>query len=73
VLNEVRRPIWLSGQRLAVSASIGIVSFPEHASTAAELMQRADVAMYVAKRSRTGRAVHVYERSDSPHSPMLSS
>ena len=71
VLNEVRRPIWLSGQRLAVSASIGIVSFPEHASTAADLVQRADVAMYVAKRSRTGPAVHVYQRDDYLHSPML--
>ena len=73
VLDEVRRPLWLSGQRLAVSASIGIVSFPEHGLTAADLMQRADVAMYVAKRSPNGRAVHVYQRNDSPHSPMLSS
>jgi diguanylate cyclase (GGDEF)-like protein len=73
VLIEVRRPIWLSGQRLAISASIGVVSFPEHGSTAADLMQRADVAMYVAKRRRSGPAVHVYERDDSLRNPMLSS
>ena len=40
-----------------VSASIGIALFPEHGKTTAELLRRADVAMYVAKRSGSGHAV----------------
>jgi diguanylate cyclase (GGDEF)-like protein/PAS domain S-box-containing protein len=40
-----------------VSASVGIAMFPEHGTTTAELLQRADAAMYVAKKSGTGYAV----------------
>jgi diguanylate cyclase (GGDEF)-like protein/PAS domain S-box-containing protein len=40
-----------------VSASVGIAMFPEHGNTTAELLQRADAAMYVAKKSGTGYAV----------------
>jgi diguanylate cyclase (GGDEF)-like protein/PAS domain S-box-containing protein len=40
-----------------VAASVGIAMFPEHGKTTAELLQRADAAMYVAKRSGTGYAV----------------
>jgi diguanylate cyclase (GGDEF)-like protein/PAS domain S-box-containing protein len=47
----------LDGQVVEVSASIGIALFPEHGNTPAELLRRADVAMYHAKRSRSGHAV----------------
>jgi diguanylate cyclase (GGDEF)-like protein/PAS domain S-box-containing protein len=40
-----------------VSASVGIAMFPEHGNTTAELLQRADAAMYVAKKSGSGYAV----------------
>jgi diguanylate cyclase (GGDEF)-like protein/PAS domain S-box-containing protein len=40
-----------------VSASVGIAMFPEHGKTTAELLQRADAAMYVAKKAGTGYAV----------------
>ena len=40
-----------------MSASIGIALFPEHGRTTAELLRRADVAMYDAKRSGSGHAV----------------
>jgi diguanylate cyclase (GGDEF)-like protein len=40
-----------------VSASVGIAMFPEHGKTTAELLQRADAAMYVAKKSGSGYAV----------------
>ena len=47
----------LDGQGVHVSASIGIAMFPEHGDTPAELLRRADVAMYHAKRSGSGHAV----------------
>jgi diguanylate cyclase (GGDEF)-like protein/PAS domain S-box-containing protein len=47
----------LNGEVVHVSASIGIALYPEHGKTAAELLRRADIAMYVAKRSGTGHAV----------------
>jgi len=40
-----------------VAASIGIAMYPEHGKTTPELLRRADVAMYVAKRSGSGHAV----------------
>ena len=47
----------LGNEFIQVSASIGIALFPEHGNTTAELLRRADSAMYVAKRSGEGHAV----------------
>jgi diguanylate cyclase (GGDEF)-like protein/PAS domain S-box-containing protein len=47
----------LEQEVVQVSASIGIALFPEHGTTTAELLRRADMAMYVAKRSGSGHAV----------------
>jgi diguanylate cyclase (GGDEF)-like protein/PAS domain S-box-containing protein len=45
------------GEMVYVSASVGIAMFPEHGRTAEELLRRADVAMYIAKRTGSGHAV----------------
>jgi diguanylate cyclase (GGDEF)-like protein len=50
----LRRPFSLDGMRIVVDASIGIACFPEHAGDAGSLLRHADVAMYQAKRMRTG-------------------
>jgi diguanylate cyclase (GGDEF)-like protein/PAS domain S-box-containing protein len=47
----------LDAQTVHVSASIGIAMFPAHGGTPAELLRRADVAMYQAKRSGSGHAI----------------
>jgi diguanylate cyclase (GGDEF)-like protein/PAS domain S-box-containing protein len=47
----------LNGTVVHVSPSIGIALFPDHGTTSAELLHRADLAMYVAKRSGNGYAV----------------
>lgn len=44
------------GQACRVSASIGMALFPEHARDELSLMKRADMAMYLAKRSGKNRA-----------------
>ena len=45
------------GEMVYVSASVGIAMFPEHGRTSEELLRRADVAMYIAKRTGSGHAV----------------
>jgi diguanylate cyclase len=55
------RPYALAGISLHVGASIGIAVFPEHAQDAGTLLRHSDVAMYEAKRGRTGHAVYASE------------
>jgi len=43
---------------LFIKASIGLAEYPAHGKDAATLIQHADVAMYVAKRSQLGFAVY---------------
>jgi diguanylate cyclase (GGDEF)-like protein/PAS domain S-box-containing protein len=52
------RPFQLSGMSFEIGASIGIALFPEHAETAGQLMQCADVAMYMAKNGPSEIAVY---------------
>lgn len=49
VLASLQQPFDLSGQRLSVSASIGVVERTAHGSTATCLMQAADTTLYWAK------------------------
>lgn len=51
-------PFNIEGITLAIAASWGIVVFPEHSLNRDDLMRRADVAMYEAKRSGSGYAVY---------------
>ncbi|TQN44149.1 diguanylate cyclase (GGDEF)-like protein [Blastococcus colisei] len=51
-------PFTVEGVDLSVDASIGVALAPEHGRTLPELLQRADVAMYQAQRSRRGTAVY---------------
>jgi len=56
------RPLTLAGGlTLQASPSIGLASFPTQADSVATLLQRADVAMYLAKRSSCGSAVYAPE------------
>jgi diguanylate cyclase (GGDEF)-like protein len=45
-----------------IDASVGIALFPDHAPDPIGLLQRADVAMYEAKRMRTGHEVYLPAR-----------
>ncbi|MER5306252.1 EAL domain-containing protein [Streptomyces sp. NPDC002773] len=49
VLDALQHPFDLAGQRLAVSASIGVVERSGHGTTATALMQAADTTLYWAK------------------------
>jgi diguanylate cyclase (GGDEF)-like protein len=50
----VAEPIRLEGMAFVIEVSIGIAMFPEDATAVELLIQRADVAMYLAKQRRSG-------------------
>jgi diguanylate cyclase (GGDEF)-like protein len=52
----------VGGIRVHIDASVGIALFPDHAPDALGLLQRSDVAMYEAKRMRTGHEVYLPAR-----------
>ncbi|MCF6522387.1 bifunctional diguanylate cyclase/phosphodiesterase [Streptomyces sp. JJ36] len=60
-------PLDLDGLTLVLEASAGVAVFPDHARSAEGLLRRADVAMYEAKRDRTG--VEVYEATRDGNTP----
>ena len=60
--SALERSFAVGGIRVHIDASIGIALFPAHADDAIGLLQRADVAMYEAKRTRTGHEVYLPER-----------
>jgi diguanylate cyclase (GGDEF)-like protein/PAS domain S-box-containing protein len=56
------RPLQLvGGMMLQASVSVGAAEWPVHAETVETLLQRADVAMYVAKRQNRGSVVYSTE------------
>jgi diguanylate cyclase (GGDEF)-like protein len=66
VLETLSARQWTAdGVAVNVQASAGVALFPAHAADMAALLQRADVAMYQAKRARAG--VMVYDPSTDPH------
>jgi diguanylate cyclase (GGDEF)-like protein/PAS domain S-box-containing protein len=58
LLEALRRPLRLEGQAVAVSGSVGVAVYPTHGRDATTLLRRADVAMYVAKRSDAGASLY---------------
>jgi predicted signal transduction protein with EAL and GGDEF domain len=58
VHSALREPFTLEGMPLHVGGSIGIALAPEHGHSPAVLLQRADLAMYLAKRGNLGHAVY---------------
>ncbi|MEV0600858.1 bifunctional diguanylate cyclase/phosphodiesterase [Streptomyces sp. NPDC050315] len=60
-------PLDLDGLTLVLEASAGVAVYPDHALDAEGLLRRADVAMYQAKRDRSG--VEVYEAKRDGNTP----
>ena len=54
----LRAPITFNDRELFLTASIGIALYPVHGDDPSTLLRRADVAMYVAKRSGGGFALY---------------
>ncbi|MEV4171074.1 EAL domain-containing protein [Nonomuraea sp. NPDC049709] len=60
-------PVRLEGMTFDLDASVGIALYPDHAPDFELLLQRADVAMYLAKEGRTG--VELYQPDKDRNSP----
>jgi diguanylate cyclase (GGDEF)-like protein len=60
ILDALNRPFDIAGNRLRISASIGVALYPDHGSDEKSLLKHADAAMYEVKNSgRNG--VHFFE------------
>jgi diguanylate cyclase (GGDEF)-like protein len=68
LLEVFREPFTLDSLPVELEASIGVAVSPEHGTNAASLLQRADIAMYVAKRAHTGAEVFAVEHDGSSRS-----
>ncbi len=62
----------VEGNSVRVGASVGIALYPEDGRSAAELLQRADAAMYVAKENAAGPALYSQLRSVAVRQPASS-
>jgi diguanylate cyclase len=61
------QPFVLAGLSLEVEASIGVAVYPDHGSDPDELLQHADIAMYVAKDTHNGFVL--FDPTLDQHSP----
>ncbi len=67
ILRVLEQPFVLGELALDVGASVGIALCPDHGEDADLLIQRADVAMYLAKQTGSGYALYALEHDQ--HSP----
>lgn len=68
LLAAISEPFLVDGHTLEVGASMGIAIYPTHADDPNSLIRRADVAMYEAKRKRSGR--NIYNPKNDQHNPV---
>ena len=61
VLRALARPVAFKGLQIAVRPSIGIALYPEHGTSAADLIANADAAMYAAKKAAGGPGWALYD------------
>ncbi len=66
VLSKLEEPLLLEGLRFQVRPQIGIALFPEHSTTADNLMNRADIALSTAKKTRKKYVLYAQEQNNAP-------
>ncbi len=72
ILASIALPMTVGDRRLTVGASLGIATWPNEGRNASDLLRHADMAMYSAKRSRTGLEVYADSQPTTiPHEHSL--
>ncbi len=59
------KPWFLKGADYYCTSSIGIVTFPDEGETVQDLIRKADIAMYTAKKSGKNKMAHYTDSSDA--------
>jgi diguanylate cyclase (GGDEF)-like protein len=67
IRDALERPFVLHGLTVHIDASTGIAVFPDHGADVESLIQRADIAMYAAKRSSLN--FEIYAPEEDEHTP----
>ena len=69
IIEEIRtvfnKPWFLKGADYYCTTSVGIVTFPDEGETVQDLIKKADIAMYEAKKSGKNRMAYYAENADS--------
>lgn len=73
ILEALRKPVEIDDQRLDISASVGIALFPQDGVNASTLLRRAELAVYAAKKHRSGIALAatVEEQPEPEHLSLI--
>jgi len=73
IVAALEDPVLYEGQSLDVGTSVGVARFPQHGRDAQTLVRNADIAMYVAKRNKTGLAIYnaYYDTTQQEHLSLL--
>jgi len=58
LVSELRKPIELDSGPVSLGASVGIALCPDHGTSAEQLLEHADIAVYRAKSRKTGVSVY---------------
>jgi diguanylate cyclase (GGDEF)-like protein/PAS domain S-box-containing protein len=66
LLRALEPPFSVNGHSIVVKASIGIALVPDHGDNIDDVLRRADLAMYDAKRAGTGFALFAVEQEQAP-------
>ncbi|MGE0826491.1 MAG: putative bifunctional diguanylate cyclase/phosphodiesterase [Candidatus Binatia bacterium] len=64
LLQVLESPFLIEGHKVSVSASIGIVIYPDHGTDTETLVRRADMSMHLAKSTGSGYAFYTPEQED---------
>jgi diguanylate cyclase len=70
VLGSLQEPILIDGLKTDIRPRVGIALFPEHTSSAATLMQRADNALDSARRSKSSYTLYSHAGRNAQKSPL---
>jgi len=75
IIEEIRivfnKPWFLKGADYYCTTSMGIVTFPDEGETTQDLIKKADIAMYEAKKSGKNRVAYYAENADSASNKRL--